>query len=358
MTESMATEKQVFVYVGTYTRQASEGIYVFHFDPATGRLDSLGVMKGVENPSFVAIHPNQQYLYAVNELGGGGGAISAFAIAPETGMLTPLNQQPSHGDAACHVNVDAGAYVYVANYSSGTAAMYPIQADGSLGAASDVVQHEGAGPNARRQQGPHAHSINLSPDYHFAFVADLGIDKLMIYDLIAEPGKLTPHGYAQVSGGSGPRHFTFHPNGQYAYLINEMGNTIIAFAYDADAGVLRELQTVPTLPADFEGKSTTADIHVAPSGKFVYGSNRGHDSIVIYAVDAATGALSYVGHAATLGRTPRNFALDPSGEFLLAANQDSDNIVVFRINTETGHLTPTGYEVEVSMPVCVKFLLR
>lgn len=348
-------QQVLWVYVGTYTRKESEGIYGYRFDPATGTLMFAGVGRGIENPSFLALHPNRRYLYAVNEVGTDGGGVSAFALDND-GALTFINHRLSQGRSPCHLSVDdAGAFIYAANYGTGTALVYAIRAGGGLEPVSDIVQHEGSGPNEHRQRGPHAHSINLSPDNRFAFVPDLGIDRVMIYDIATEPGKLIPHGYAQVTGGSGPRHFTFHPNRDLAYLINEMGNTITAFTYDVEAGVLAEFQTVPTLPDDFEGENTTADIHVAPSGKFLYGSNRGHDSIVIYAIDAA-GRLTYVGHTSTQGKTPRNFAIDPTGSFLLAANQDSDNIVVFRLNQETGDLIPTGHEVKVSMPVCVKFL--
>jgi 6-phosphogluconolactonase len=234
-----------------------------------------------------------------------------------------------------------------------------VAEDGSLNPASDTVQHEGSGPNERRQQGPHAHSINLDPDNRFAFVADLGIDRVMIYRVDEAPGKLVPNSppYAAVAGGSGPRHFDFHPSGNFAYLINEMGNTITAFAYDPDQGTLERLQAAPTLPDDFEGRNTTADLHVHPSGAFLYGSNRGHDSIVVYAIDRESGTLSYVDRTATQGKTPRNFAIDPTGTYLLAANQDSDTIVTFRIDPETGKLTPAGQETAVSMPVCVKFLV-
>ncbi|HEY89226.1 MAG TPA: lactonase family protein [Thermoflexia bacterium] len=348
-------KQAVLIYVGAYASGDQEGISVYEMDMTTGELTFSSLAGGVANPSFLALHPSGRFLYAVNELGQPGSAVSAFAVDAETGALTFLNKQDAHGTAACYISVnDAGTHAYISNYSSGTAAVYPIQADGSLDAASDVVQHAGSGPNAGRQKGPHAHSINLAPDNRFAFVADLGIDKLMIYDL-TDPGTFQPHPPAEIAPGSGPRHFTFHPNGQYAYLINEMGNTIIAFAYDADAGALTELQTVPTLPADFAGDNTTADIHVAPSGKFLYGSNRGHNSIVVYALDAATGQLTYVAHTSTEGQTPRNFAIDPTGTFLLVANQDSDNIVVFRIDATTGQLTATGHAVTLSKPVCVKF---
>lgn len=357
------TNNTIYVYVGTYTRKESAGIHVYTFDPVTGALDYVSVAEA-ENPSYLALHPNKQVLYAVNEVGQfqgePTGAVSAFAIDPETGVLTLLNQQPSHGKAPCYVTVDrAGDYVYLANYSSGTAAVYPILEDGRLDAASDVVQHEGSGPNTQRQEGPHAHSINLDPDNRFAFVADLGIDRLMIYRVDETPGKLVPNAtpYTEVAGGSGPRHFDFHPSGRYAYLINEMGNTMMAFSYDPELGALTYLQTVPTLPDDFDGRNTTADIHVHPTGAFVYGSNRGHDSIVAYAIDREDGTLSYVDRTPTQGETPRNFAIDPTGTYLLAANQNGDNLVTFRIDPETGKLTPTGHKIQVSMPVCVKFLV-
>lgn len=354
----------ILVYVGTYTRKGSQGIYIYQFDPVTGRLEVAGIA-AADNPSFLAIRPDKGTLYAVNEVGEfrgePTGAVSAFAIDPETGMLAYLNQQPSLGQAPAHVSVgQAGNFVYVANYTSGTAAVFPIEMDGSLAPASDSVQHTGSGPDQRRQQGPHAHSINLDPGNARAYVADLGLDRVMIYDIASEPGKLLPNDppSAAVDGGSGPRHFTFHPSGRYAYLINEMGNTITTFAYDPATGGLESLQTVPTLPDEFEGRNTTADIHVHPTGNFVYGSNRGHNSIVIYAIDRDSGELSYVNTVSTEGATPRNFAIDPTGTYLLAANQDSDNVVVFRIDSKSGNLTATGHQIEVSMPVCVKFLVQ
>lgn len=358
------TETTILVYVGTYTRKGSDGIYVYRFDPVTGELALLGSQEA-ENPSFLAIHPNKRSLYAVNELGEfrgeSTGAVSAFSIDPDSGLLTLLNQQPSHGQAPAHISVGRdGAYVYVANYTSGTAAVFPVEEQGRLGPASDVVQHEGSGPDPRRQEGPHAHSINIDPANRFAYVADLGIDRVMIYDIATERGKLMPGSPPSVAveAGAGPRHFTFHPSGRFAYVINEMGNTITAFEHRPESGQLSVLQTVPTLPESFDGSNTTADLHILPTGDFLYGSNRGHDSIVIYAVDQEDGKLSYVGHVSTEGKTPRNFGIDPTGTYLITANQDSDSLVVFRIDPDTGGLTLTGEHVEVSMPVCVAFLVR
>jgi 6-phosphogluconolactonase len=353
----------VYVYIGTYTHKGSEGIYIYQFDLVSGQLLPVGSVVA-DNPSFLAVHPDKTFLYAVNELGQfegePTGAVSAFAIDTKSGMLSFLNQQPSLGQAPAHVSVGrAGKFVYVANYTSGTAAVLPVEADGTLAPASDSVQHVGSGLDPRRQQGPHAHSINLNLDNTRAYVADLGLDRVMIYDIATNPGSLDANApaFAEVDGGSGPRHFTFHPSGRFAYLINEMGNTIVAFEVDPETGALAALQTVPTLPDDFEGPNTTADIHVHPTGNFVYGSNRGHNSIVIYAVDRESGKLDYVDTVSTEGATPRNFAIDPTGTYLLAANQDSDNVVIFRIDPESGRLTSTGHQVAVSMPVCVKFLV-
>ncbi|MGC9395712.1 MAG: lactonase family protein [Anaerolineae bacterium] len=350
-----------WVYVGTYTHKgASEGIYIYRLDMATGTLTPAGVAKGIQNPSFLALDPQHRYLYAVNETmtfdGQPGGGVSAFAVDPQSGLLTHINSQCTHGGAPCYVSVDqTGRFVCVANYMGGNAAAFPMRADGGLDPASAVVQHTGSSVNPRRQEGPHAHSITLDPTNTFAFVADLGIDKVMVYRLDLEGGTLPPHtpSSVEVEAGAGPRHMAFHPNGRYAYLITEMGNTIVAYAYDAAQGTLDALQTVPALPEDFTGQSTCADIHVVPTGKFLYGSNRGHDSIVIYAIDANTGFLAYVGHAPTQGKTPRNFAIDPTGTYLFAAHQDSDSIVTFRIDPETGKLTPTGQVTDVPMPVCV-----
>jgi 6-phosphogluconolactonase len=359
----MEQGREMIVYVGTYTRRGSEGIYVYAFDPSTGGLSPLGVASGVVNPSFLVAAPSGSYLYATNEVGAlgdtPGGAVTAFQIQPGAGLLNRLNQQPSHGAAPCHLSVDqTEQVVLVANYNGGNVAAFPIERDGSLAPAGDVVQHSGSSVHPSRQRGPHAHSITIDPTNRYAFAADLGIDQLRVYRLDLEQAKLVPHDIASVPvrPGAGPRHFAFHPSGEYAYLINELDSTLTAFRYDADQGRLDTVQTLSTLPPDFEGENTCADLHLSPSGRFLYGSNRGHDSIAAFRVDEATGQLTAVGHTSTEGRTPRNFGIDPTGRYLLAANQDSDTIVSFRVDALTGALAPTGEVTKVPMPVCVLFV--
>jgi len=361
--DTRADSDQLRVYVGTYTGGASKGIYLFHLDLATGRLQPAGLAAEVVNPTFLAVHPNRQFLYAVGEIGnfagGKTGAVSAFSVNPDTGKLALLNQQASGGAGPCHLVVDGtGKYVLVANYGGGSVACLPIRADGRLGEATAFIQHQGSSVNRRRQQGPHAHSVNLDAANRFAFVADLGLDKILVYRFDAKSGKLTPNEppFTSLAPGAGPRHFAFHPNGRYAYAINELNSTVTAFDYRAQGGALEPLQTVSTLPKEFRGRSTTAEVQVHPSGKFLYGSNRGHDSIAIFAVDVNTGKLRLVGHQLTGGKTPRNFGLDPTGAYLLAANQTTDNMVVFRIDAKTGKLQATGPSIPVPAPVCVKFI--
>ncbi len=358
-----------FVYIGTYTRGTStmqgraEGIYVGQLDPTTGALTLVHTTPGVVNPSYLAIDPRHRYLYAVNEVleldGQPSGGVSAFAIDPATGALTFLNRQLSHGTDPCHLTVDqTGQYVLVANYTSGSVAVLPIGSEGQLHDACDVHQHVGSSVHPQRQQGPHAHSINLDPSNRFALVCDLGLDQVLIYRFDPSRGTLTPHEPPSVSAapGAGPRHLDVHPSRRFVYVINEIGSTLTAYAYDETRGTLSEIQSLSTLPPGFTGTNHTADVHVHPSGAFVYGSNRGHDSIVIFAVDARTGRLTYVGHESTRGQTPRNFGIDPTGTFLLAANQRTDTIVTFRIDQETGKLSPTGHVANVPTPVCLKFL--
>jgi 6-phosphogluconolactonase len=354
-----AQPSDVLVYVGTYTNRGSEGIYIYRLDSATGGLTLVTKSPRLTNPSFVAIDPKGRYVYAVREGGGPAGAIVALSRNPATNELTILNEQPSGGQGPCYVSVDReGRFVLAANYNSGSVAMFPVAEDGRLQPPSCVIQDEGSSVNASRQKGPHAHSIVLDPANRFVFTPDLGIDKIMIYRLDREHGKLVPNDppFVKVEPGSGPRHFTFHPDGKHAYVIEELSCTVTAFAYDAEAGTLKSLQKISTLPKDFKGTNTAADIHVHPSGKFLYGSNRGHDSIACFAIDAKTGELSLVGFTPTQGKNPRNFAIDPSGVFLLAANQDGNNIVSLRIDSDTGKLTPTGQVCQVSMPVCVKMV--
>ena len=352
----------LILYIGTYTGKTSDGIYVYQLNSQTGELRHLHTVNAVENPSFLAIDPQNRYLYAVHELndyqGQRTGAVRSFKIDPETWNLTLLSEQPSFGEHPCHVTVTPdGQYVILANYTSGSISMFPVT-DGLLGVASDTAQHVGSGPNERRQKGPHAHSVNLGPDGRFLYAADLGIDQIKIYDLKANPGQLTPADppFAETAPGAGPRHFTFHPNGQFAYVINELNSTITGFQVDASTGALSEIETVSTLPKDFSGDNTCADIHITPDGRFLYGSNRGHDSLAMYRINPSTGELALIGFHSVLGKTPRNFAIDPSGRFLLAANQNSDDVVVFKINKSTGELNDTGYRAEVSMPVCIKFV--
>jgi len=361
--DTMGQDGKTVVYVGTYTRRGSEGIYVYTFDPSSGALSAVGVAKGIVNPSFLAIAPSRRYLYATSEVStfgdSPGGGVSAFQIDQETGLLTLLNQQASHGAAPCHLSVDqTERVVLVANYSGGNVAVLPMEQDGSLAPATDIVQHRGSSVHPTRQQGPHAHSITIDPTNHYAFAADLGIDKLMVYRLDLDRDRLVPHDTPSVPvrAGAGPRHFAFDPAGKYAYLINELDSTVTVFGYDADRVRLETLQTISALPQGFGGENTCADVHLSPSGQFLYGSNRGHDSIAVFRVDGATGQLTSVGHTSTQGRTPRNFAIEPSGRFLLAANQDSDTIVSFWIDEQTGELEPTGAVTEVPLPVCVRFV--
>lgn len=358
----------MFVYVGTYSkvgqpgRGRAEGIYVYRQDEATGELTLLQTVADVPNPSFLALHPGGDALYAVNETLGiddhAGGAVSAFARDRQSGELTYLNREESHGNDPCHLDVDpTGTLVLVANYNSGSVAALPLGADGRVGPASFTDQHAGSSANPSRQGEAHAHAFAIAPGGRFAICPDLGMDFVFVYRLDAATKSVAPNDPlgARMAPGAGPRHLDFHPNGRWVYLINELDSTVTACAWDAERGALEPFQTVSTLPDGYTGETTCADIHVAPSGRFVYGSNRGHDSIATFAVDGATGRLTPVGHTPTGGRTPRNFALDPTGIFLYAANQNSDTIVTFRLDPDTGLPAPTGQVTAVPSPVCIKF---
>jgi 6-phosphogluconolactonase len=355
-------ESSYVVYVGTYTGPQSKGIYGLRFDPASGKATPLGLMAETTNPSFLAIDPSHRYLYAVNEVtdykGEKSGGLSAFAIDSKTGKLTFLNEVASHGADPCHVSFDkTGKYALVANYTGGSVATFPVLSDGRPGEASAVVQHSGHGPNAERQEGPHAHEIQVTPDNRFGIVADLGLDELVVYHFDPTRGTLTPNDppFVKVDPGAGPRHFVLHPNGKFVFALNEIMGSVTTFAFDSRAGALRKLETVSSLPKDFKDKNDSAEIAVDASGKFLYASNRGPSNVAVFAVDRKTGSLRLVEHVLTKGKTPRNFAIDPTGKYLFAANQDSNNIVVFRIDPKSGRLTDTGQVIDVPSPVSIVF---
>jgi len=327
------------VYVGTYTRRESfvdgkaEGIYIYHLDLASGELTYAATVTGAGtvNPSFLTLAPDKRCLYAVNEITGGKGphgTVSAFAVDPVTGHLRYLNQQSTHGLAPCYASIEPeGRYCLVANYETGTLCVLPVGGDGRLGEATDTVQFSGSGPNPERQEGPHAHMIVPSPDRSFILAVDLGTDRLMVFHLEMERGRLIPADspWTQMPPGTGPRHLAFHPHRPFAYVISELNSTVTVFHCAERQGAFEAVQTISTLPDDFKGQNLGAEIKIAPSGRFVYASNRGHDSLVIYAADQETGKLSVVGHESTQGIGPRDFTFDPSGALLLVANQDTDS---------------------------------
>ena len=357
-----AKDGKLWVFIGTYTGGKSKGIYRCELDPATGKLGEAELAAETVSPSFLAIHPSRRYLYAVGETDDTGdqktGTVSAFRLDTKTGALEKLNTQSSGGAHPCHLVVDRqGKNVLVANYSSGNAAVLRIEEDGRLGERTALVQHTGRGTDPSRQAGPHVHSINLDAANRFAVVADLGLDQVFVYRFDPDKGHLTKNDPPSLGldPRSGPRHFAFHPNGRYAYVINEMASTVTAMKYDPERGTLEKIQTVSTLP-ERRQRNSTAEVQVHPSGKFVYGSNRGHNSIAVFAVDAETGKLTAAGHQGSGIKVPRNFGIDPTGRFLLVANQDGDSILVFRIDAQTGVLEATGAKVDVPKPVCVKFV--
>jgi 6-phosphogluconolactonase len=350
------------VFIGAYTEHEgsqSKGIHIYRLNLSSGKLTFQNEAIGILNPSYLDIHIEKKFLYAVNEVqsfaGQNGGGVSAFSIDPTSGELELLNTQSSRGKDPCYISIEqTGQFALVANYSSGNAAMLPIQADGRLGPATDVVWHSGSGVHPKRQTAPYAHSIVPDPTNRFAIVADLGTDQLMIYKMDLEQGKLHKHAEVKIRPGSGPRHSIFHLNGEYLYLFNELSSTLIVFRYDSDAGRLEELQTISTLPPGYEGDSLGADLHIY--GKYLYASNRKHDTIAWFLIDESSGQLAYEGEIPSGGKEPRGFAIDPSGSFLLAAHERSDNVVVFQIDPATGKPIETGHEAKISQPVCVKFI--
>lgn len=344
------------LYVGTYTdAKRSDGIYLVRMDPSSGQLRSVGSVAAGPNPSFLALHPNGRLLYAVNEVEQG--AVGTCAIAGDTGALTRLNQQPSDGSAPCYVSVDkSGRAVLVANYDSGSVALLPIQTDGALAATMSVVKHTGSGPVADRQGQPHAHCIIADPSNRFALAADLGADRVFVYrlDLDGHALRHSEGGDAVMRAGAGPRHLAFHPTLPFVFVANELDSTVATLRFDAQRGALTVLETRSTLPAGWTGTNFPADIHVAPSGRTVYVSNRGHNSIAVCSV-AESGALSLDQVVPTGGDWPRNFSLDPTGRWLLVANQRSNSIVVFGRDDKTGTLTATSQQIAIPSPVCLRF---
>ena len=354
---SAAYAADFIVFAGTYTRNGSKGIYAFRFQTTNGKMTPLGVAAETPSPSFLVESANHRFLYAVNE--SRDNTVTAFAIDAKTGKLTFLNKVPSGGDGACHLAIDkTGKWMGVANYGSGHLALMPVGADGKLGEAVKIEKNEGSNATPR-QKGPHAHEVVFSPDNKFLLYADLGADKIFVYKFDAAKGTLTANDppFGKVAPGAGVRHFAFHPNGKIVYAINEIGSTVTTFRYDPAKGSLEELQTISTLPEGFKGNSSTAEIAVNKAGTVVYGSNRGHDSIAVFNVDPQKFTLTAVGQVPTLGKTPRNFALDPTGAWLLAANQDSSDIAVFKVNGPTGQLVPSGELVkDAPLPVSLVFV--
>ena len=353
--------KAPLVFIGTYTEHEgsqSRGIYLYRMNPISGELTFEWEVRGVINPSYVAIHPTRRFLYAVNEVrnfaGEETGGVSAFSIKPASSEVNLLNAYSSCGQDPCYISIEhTGHFALVANYTGGNAAILPILEDGRLGPATDVVQHSGTSVHSERQTAPFVHSILPDPTNRFAIAADLGADKLVIYQMDLKKGKLLKHEEVKVRPGAGPRHLIFHPNGGYAYLINELNSTLIVYHYQSNAGSLEEIQTISTLPPDHKGENLCADLHIC--GKYLYASNRKHDSIAWYLIDEDTGRLSYQREISSGGKEPRGFAIDPTGKFLLAAHERSDNIVIFKIDPKTGGLSRSGQELKISQPVCVKF---
>lgn len=351
-TAALAASPDYLTFIGNF----GSNIPVFRLDTSNGKITSLGAMAKTPTPAWIAIAPNRKYLYAINERAD---SVSAFQLDPASGKLTALNQVPTKGKGPCHVSVDhTGKALFVANYGSGSLESYQIQPDGKIGERVSFIQNEGSSANKQRQAGPHAHSANISLDNRFLVLADLGLDKLFVFKIDPATAKLTPNDppSTSIKPGSGPRHFVFSPNQKFGYVIDEMGNTIIGFAWDKAKGTLKEIQSVSTLPDGFKGENTTAEIYMSPDGKFLYGSNRGAGTIAVYTADPNTGMLNKIQDAATGGTTIRSFGIDPSADFVLAGLQEANTVVEFRRDKNTGKLTLTGEKAASDSPVCVVFL--
>ena len=361
--QTSAAPTRALVCFGSYSTPDKESVHLFQLNLQDGSLKKLNAVDGLSNPSFLKIHPNGKYLYTVNEVstfdGKKSGGVTAFALDVNGGKLNKINQQPSGDTGPCHLTVDAtGKYVLVAHYGGGSTSVLPIKKDGSVGSVVSQIKHKGSSVHSR-QKAPHAHAVHVGPNNKFAFAPDLGIDKVLVFSFDENTGAIaeTKFDGAKLESGSGPRHFDFHPDGKFAYVINEIKQTVTAFRYNAKRGRLRTLQTLSTVPHPVDGNST-AEVLVHPTGQFLYGSNRGHNSIAMFRINKKNGKLTALGHESTRGSTPRNFGIDPTGQFLLAANQQSDNVAVFRINQETGKLKFTGNEIKLSKPVCVRMILQ
>lgn len=359
-TSAIKPARAYWVYVGTYTKTLSKGIYVMELDTDTGVLSPPTLAAAIEDPNFLAIPPGNRFLYTVGHTNNGkDSVVDAFALNAATGKLTLLNQQPAGGKGATHIGIDpAGTIAVIADYSSGEVSVLPINADGTLAPPSQVIQHTGSSVNPQRQQHAFPHSCNFDPAGHFVLVPDLGTDKIYTYRFDPADRKLTPGDPPTVSvaPGTGPRHMAWHPNGQFAYVVGEMGGTVMVFKYDADRGALKPRQTISTLPPDFKGVNTTAEVQVLPSGKFLYVSNRGPDDIAIFRIEDDGAHLVPIGYQSTMGKGPRHFAIDPTGNFLIAENQQSDSVVQYRIDPQSGALTPMGTPIQIGTPVCVTFV--
>lgn len=364
MISSLASAAEHRIFIGTYTRgdSSSEGIYTCTFDAESGILGPPALAAKVDNPSFLAVHPSNKFLFACIETndyeGNPTGAVAAFAIDSESGQLKLINQRPSEGGAPCHCNVDAtGRFLLVANYLGGNVAVFPIADDGALAEPSCVINHIGRGPNKQRQESPHAHSINLSVDNKFAYAADLGIDRVIIYRFDSQEGLLVPSAAdcVALAAGGGPRHFTIHPSGKFAYTNKELTCEATAFQRNPATGQLKVMQNISTLPADFHGRKSTAECLVHPNGKSLYVSNRGHDSIAAYSIDQESGQLTLIEIEKTKGKEPRNFFIMPEGKWLIAENQNSSTVVVFSISPD-GSLSPTESTIDVGKPVCLRIM--
>jgi len=354
------SSKELLVLISAFAPGDEGAIHAYKLETATGRLELINKATEVENPFFLALHPGLEFVYSVHEVGSFGGndsgGVAALSLDRSTGAMSVLNSQESGGKAACYLDVDSkGKCLVVANYSGGSVAALPIREDGTLGEATSFIQHEGSSVDASRQKGPHAHCFVVGPDDRYAYCADLGLDKVMIYRLDAEQGKLTPgeQPFARTVPGAGPRHFTFHPNGEYAYAINEMGNSATTFRHETCCGMLIELQTLSTLPEGYEETTHCADVKITPSGKFLYGTNRGHDSVAIYAIDEQTGMLSLVDIQDSQGENPQNLAITPDGSLLLVANMGGGNVVTFAIDGQTGKLSQVEEELQMPSPSCI-----